>query len=193
MAEIHEAPIVHGTISVNSMKSTSILFSDGSTIDNVDTTLDQNSSNPLANSIFTSTINSITSPALDNFNVHLVMNPSASHNAGIIIFPTRNTLLNDFSSGGPDSFNSVITTPVSGTYTIFFQTTSYNPDHDISTNLVVNGQSLAPITAKGKLSLSTTMTLTTGSQLSLNSNSSVPARSEIHICLVKRDQTLPGI
>ena len=192
MTEIHEAPIVHGRISVNTIASNSITFSDGSTINNVDVTLDQNSSNPLSNSILATTIHNITSPSLDNFNVHLVMNPSASHTAGTIIFPTRNLLVNDFSWGGPDLFNSTITLPISGTYTIFFQTIAYNPTDNLSTNLVIDGAALTSMLATGNLTFSTTITLPASSQISLNSNTSVAARSELHICLVKRDQTLPG-
>lgn len=193
MAELHEAPIIHGRISVNNIHSNGITFSDGSIVNNIDTTLDKNSSNPLTNSVVTTAINNIISPSIDNFNVHLVMNPSASHTSlGVVIFPTRNTLLNDFSSGGPDSFNSSITLPVAGTYTVFFQTIAYDQTHSISTSLQVDGQTLTPITATGKLTFSSTMSFPADSQLALYSNTAAPARSELHLCLVKRDQTLPG-
>tara|TARA_B110000285_G_C15103434_1_gene606448 strand:- start:44 stop:628 length:585 start_codon:yes stop_codon:yes gene_type:complete len=193
MSEIHEAPIVHGRISVNNIVSNSITFSNGSTLNNVDTTLDKNSSNPLTNSVITTTINNITSPSYDNFNVHLVMNPSASHSSlGTIIFPTRNALVNDFSSGGPDSFNSSVTLPVAGIYTVFFQTTAYDQANNISSSLDVDGQALTPIVATGKLTFSSTMTFPAASQIALRSNTAVAARSELHVCLVKRDQTLPG-
>ena len=193
MAEIFEAPIIHGRISVNNVQSNVITFSNGSSINNVDTVLDNTSSNPLTNSIITTTINNITSPSLDNFNVHLVMNPSASHSStGIIVFPTRNTLTNDFSSGGPDLLNSSITLPVAGTYIVFFQTIAYDQTHDISSSLSVDGQALTPIVATGKLNFSSTMTFPAASQIALRSNTAVAARSELHVCLVKRDQTLPG-
>ncbi len=190
--EILEAPIVHGRISVNNIVSNVITFSDGSTINNIDTALDHNSSNPLSNNILATTINNITSPPLDNFNVHLVMNPSASHTSGTIIFPTRNVLVNDFSSGGPDLFNSTITIPIKGTYSIFFQTTAYNSGESLSVNLVLDGQSLTSVLGTGRVSFSTTMILSAASQISLNSNNSTSARSELNICLIKRDHTLPG-
>ena len=45
MAEIHEAPIMHGRISVNNIHS-----------------------NGISNSVVTTAINNITTPSLDNFN-----------------------------------------------------------------------------------------------------------------------------
>jgi hypothetical protein len=111
---------------------------------------------------------------------------------GTIIFPTRNTLINDFSSGGPDSFNSSVTLPVAGTYTVFFQTTAYDQANSISSSLDVDGQALTPILAIGKLTFLSTMTFPAASQIALRSNTAVAARSELHVCLVKRDQTLPG-
>ena len=193
MSESHEAPIIHGTISVNNMVASSIIhFSDGSQFDKIDTTLDQSSTNPLSNSTLASSINSITSPPLDNFHVHLVMNPSASHAAGVVVFPTRNVMVNDFSSGGPDAFNSSVTVPISGTYNVFFQTTAYNASEEISVNLVLDGQQLTPMLGFGIVTFSASMVLSASSQIVLNSNTSTIARSELMLCLLKRDQTLPG-
>ena len=190
MPDINEAPIIHGSISVNNMTSHIIQFSNGSYFNGIDNTLNQTSTNPLMNSTLTNAINNIIVPPPEKFVVHLVMNPSASHNAGHIVFPTINTLVNDFSQGGTDEFNSVITVPVSGTYNIFFNTTAYNTLDDLSIHLVIDGQSLTPVSGSGVVTYSNTVTLSNSSQVTLYSNTTSPARSELFVCLVKKDQTL---
>ena len=188
---VQEAPIVHGTISVNNLTvSTSIQFANGSVISDIDNTLDKNSTNPLSNSSITSAINNIVSPPVENFNIHLVMNPSASHTTGVVVFPTLNTNINDFASGGPDQFNSSITVPVSGTYSVFFKTTAYDSDDTLSANLTVNGQAFTPSLGTQSLTYSSTISLSASSEISLYCNTSVPARSELLVCLLKKDQTL---
>ena len=95
MADPGEAPIVHGEI-----RATTKWKVNGDEITAIDTALDANSTNPLTNAATSAAISAITAPAGASFYVHMVMNPSAQHNAADPIqFASVETNINTFLDG----------------------------------------------------------------------------------------------
>jgi hypothetical protein len=191
MSEIHETPIIHGTMNVSSLASNLLFFNDGSSMSGVDDQLDINSSNPLSNSAIASAISSIDTPDVNYFVFHGIMNPSASHDAtGEVAFPTILKLSSNVAPlpllANPVTY---ITLPVAGTYSIYYKTTAYNSNDIVSTNIRVNNSQLAPSPFEGRGILTHTTTYYSSHAndlVTLYSNNETSAHSELLISLFKK-------
>tara|TARA_Y100001936_G_scaffold242887_1_gene280882 strand:- start:1918 stop:2487 length:570 start_codon:yes stop_codon:yes gene_type:complete len=188
MAEIHEAPIVHAEISVNQITANSITFKDGTAFTNIDQALDTSSTNPLTNAAINSALANISTPDVEVFDFHAIMNPTAMHDAiGDISFPTILRFQSTFGTVTIPVPVSSISVPVTGTYAIFFKTIAYNSNLFVTTNLRINDEQIGETSSsKGFLTYSTNLQLQANDSITLYANSVTQARSELSICLLGR-------
>lgn len=182
MAEIHEAPIIHSVMNVNQSALNSITFKDGTSITNIDQSLDASSTNPLSNAAISTALDNISTPDIKTFDFHAIMNPSATHTNGVISFPTILRLESTFGTVTVPTPTSSISVPATGTYAIFFKTIAYNSTHFVTTNLRVNDTQIGQTTlSTGFLTYSSNLKLQANDSITLYSNYDTPARSELSI------------
>lgn len=192
MAEIHEAPIVHGRISVSAFTvSTEMQFSDGSKITAIENTLNTTSTNPITNSAVHNAINNINVPPTSNFFVELLMNPSSTHASGTVGFSTRSVYNNSYSGGGTNTSLDSVFVPVSGTYAISSSSKSSTPGNQVNVEIRSNGSALISSAAEDLVMLTGTYFLTAGDTITLFSNNEVPVSSTMMVSLLKAEQTVP--
>ena len=186
-----EAPIVHGTINVLSQLSTKkIVFSDSSELSAIDTSLNSSSTNPLTNAATSAAISSINAPSVSSFHVHLVMNPSASHNAASpIAFASQETFINTFGSGGVTEMTT-ITVPISGTYFISSVTTALAQGSELEIAILKNSSPLKSQSGNSVITSSGTFFLAQNDTIQMQAVSNTTARSELTATLLKSDQTI---
>ena len=165
---LEEAPIVHGIISCAQSSVQQIDFADGSGMSAIDSTLSAISTNPLTNAALATALTNISSPPLQNFHVHLTK--SSPSDAAVVV-----NARNDFGVGG--ATGDAIEAPVTGIYMIHYEADS---------TLLINGQGY-PITGS-QISYTSTVSLQANTVISLQP----PSNFELVVCLVKRDETLPG-
>ena len=195
MADPGEAPIVHGEI-----RATTKWKVNGDEITAIDTALDANSTNPLTNAATSAAISAITAPAGASFYVHMVMNPSAQHNAGDAIqFASVETNINTFLDGNGDAIGgpgtpsaprTTITVPAKGTYFISTVTTALDQSNSLGIQIKKNTSNVKTQTGTGVITSAGTFLLEAGDSMSLASTTNAAARSELSVTLLKEDHTL---
>lgn len=192
MAEIQEAPIIHGKISVSAFTvSTEMQFADGSKITAIENTMNSTSTNPISNSAVNNAINNINVPPTSNFFVELLMSPSSTHTSGTVAFTTRSVFNNSYSAGGTNTSLDSVFVPVAGTYAISSSSKSFTPGNQVSVEIRSNNSALISSVANDLLMLTGTYFLSAGDTITLFSNNETPVSSTMMISLLKAEQIVP--
>jgi hypothetical protein len=192
MAEVHEAPIIHGIVSVSACTvSSEMQFSDGSIITGIENTLNTTSTNPITNSAVNNAINNIIVPPTSNFFVELLMNPSSTHASGTVGFSTRSVYINSYSGGGTNTSLDSVFVPVAGTYAISSSSKASTTGNEVNVEIRSNGSALISSTSEDLVMLTGTYFLTAGDTITLFSNNEVPVSSTMMVSLLKAEQTVP--
>jgi len=175
-------------MNVNQSALNSITFKDGTSITNIDQSLDASSTNPLTNAAISTALNNTSTPDIKIFDFHAIMNPSATHDTiGVISFPTILRLQSTFGTVTVPTPTSSISVPATGTYAIFFKTIAYNSNLFVTTNLRVNDTQIGETTfSKGFLTYSTNLKLQANDSITLYANYDTPARSELSISFLHK-------
>ena len=112
MSEIHEAPIIHGTVSVSSLVTGSVIIG-SSEFNAIDTELNSQSTNPVTNLVVKEALDGVVKPTLSAFSVKLVENQNSAH-IGDITFSEVTHEINTFNAATTVSTYSVTVASASG-------------------------------------------------------------------------------
>lgn len=185
-----EAPIIHGTISVNNLFASSQLTINGSTITAVDTLLDANSTNPLTSAAtkvaIDDAINSISTSVGNRF-FHVHMITTTNHIAtGKVSFGAIESQLATFDSVTP-VVDSVVQIPVDGTYNISARSTAAVQANTVQMAIVKDGSELRSYSGEGTSTFNGVFYLQQNSALQLHAMNATEAFSEFTVTLLKAD------
>ena len=96
MSEIHEAPIIHGTVSVSSFVTGSVTIG-SSVFTSIDTELNSGSNNPLTNLAVKEALDGAVKPTFSAFSVKLIENGNSNY-TGDITFSGVKQVINTFNA-----------------------------------------------------------------------------------------------
>jgi hypothetical protein len=186
MSEIHEAPIIHGTISVGTFATKDVKLA-SSSFSAIDSAVDVSSQNPLTNSATKSSLDINKPPEVSAFSFKLVkevfLNP-----IGHVSFDYVAQQINTFGNGG--EVNGTVTTPTSGTYILSLKSNSRTKSNNLDFSLKVNSSDVMNEKKDGVLSMSTLIFLNSGDIISVHSNNTTQSQTSLEVTLLKSDQTV---
>ena len=107
MSEIHEAPIIHGTVSVSSLVTGSVIIG-SSEFNAIDTELNSQSTNPVTNLVVKEALDGVVKPTSSAFSVKLVENQNSAH-IGDITFSEVTHEINTFNAATTTVSNYSVT------------------------------------------------------------------------------------
>ncbi len=186
MSEIHEAPIVHGTISVSTFSTKAVEFSTTS-FDSIDTSINQSSQNPVTNIATKSSLDSTTPPLVSAFSARLIKFNNLT-SIGQIYFDYVAQEINTFGTGGTN--DGKVIAPTSGTYLITSKVDAITQSNALNITLKLNGAEIKNSTKNGVLLMTTLTFVDSGGIISLHSNNDTQSQTTFEVTLIKPDQTV---
>lgn len=186
MSEIHEAPIVHGTISVGTLSSKNVALA-SSSFNAIDTVLDSSSQNPLSNSLTKSSLELTSPPAVSAFSLKLETKSDES-STGQVSFDYVSQEINTFGSGG--EANGTIEVPTSGTYLITSNTRSNIQSNNLNMSLKVNDVDVKNMSKDGFLVILSLIFVNSGDVISIHSNNTTALQTTLEVTLIKPSQVI---
>jgi len=185
MSDIHEAPIIHGTISVATFATKNVEFGTSS-FNSIDTSIDQSSQNPVSNIATKSALELVTPPVVSAFRATLMKLNLTS--IGQISFDYVAQEINTFGTAVTTS-GSVIA-PASGTYLIVSDSKAVTQSNHLNVTIKVNGVEVKNSTGNGVLLMSALILVNKDDIISLHSNNNTQSKTRLDVTLIKPNQNL---
>ena len=181
MTEIHEAPIVHGTISVSTFSTKTVELSTTS-FNSIDTNIDPNSQNPVSNIAIKTALDATTPAVVSAFTARLIKLDYLTP-IGQIYFNYVAQEINTFGTGGTN--DGKVIAPASGTYLITSNVNAITQSNTLNISLKLNGIEVKNSTKNGVLLMSTIMVVNNGDIISLHSNNDTQSQTTFEVTLIK--------
>ena len=185
MSAIHEAPIIHGTISVSSLHTNTIEV--GSTSFNaIDQSINSNSLNPVSNTVTKAVLDLTSPPVVSAFNKKMIKTNHLT-SIGQILFDYVSQHVDTFGSSGPDG---LVIAPTSGTYLITSNSIAVTQSNYLSFDLKVNDTEIKSCTGYGTINMSAQVFINNGDSITLHSKNTTQSETSFEITLIKANQTI---